>query len=172
MLEALQGERQVCAAFRAGDGVDLVYDHGAERAEHAATTQTREQDVQRLRRRDENVRGRAHHPRARGRRRIARSHRDADLGKLLAARNEALAKLRERTLEVPLDVVVERLEGRDVEEVDRVRERAIETVRDESVELPEKRRERFSGAGRREDERVLAAGDRRPPALLRCTRST
>ena len=63
--EPLERERQVRAALRAGHGVDLVDDDGAQRAEHRAAAHAREQDVQRLRRRDEDVRRLAQHPRAR-----------------------------------------------------------------------------------------------------------
>ena len=55
------------------------------RAEHPAPAHARQHDVQRLRRRDQDVRRLAQHPRARRRRRVARAHGDADLGKLLAA---------------------------------------------------------------------------------------
>jgi len=47
-------------------------------------------------------------------RRVSRAHGDADLRKRLARRLESLAQLGERTLEVALDVVVERFERRDV----------------------------------------------------------
>jgi hypothetical protein len=69
-------------------------------------------------------------------------------------------------LEVPLDVVVQRLERRDVEELNRVRQGLAQTVRDQRVELPQECRERLAGAGRREDKRVRPAGDRRPPESL------
>ena len=166
-LEPLEREREMRAALRAGDRVDLVDDHRAHAAEHPAPAHAREHDVQRLGRRDENVRRLAEHPRARRRRRVARAHGDADLRKLLARRVEPLAQLGERLLEVALDVVVERLERRDVEDVHRVRQRLRQPVDDELVQLPEKRRERLAGAGRREDERVVAARDRRPAVALR-----
>ena len=54
--------------------------------------------------------------------------------------------------------------------MDRVRERTLEAVGDQRVELPEERRQRLPGAGRRENERVLAARDRRPALLLRRAR--
>ena len=123
-LEPLERQREVRAALRARDRVDLVDDHRAHAAEHAAAAHGRQHDVQRLRRRDENVRRLAQHPRARRRRRVAGADGDANLGKRLAGRGEALAQLGERLLEVALDVVVERLERRDVEEVDRVRRAA------------------------------------------------
>ena len=165
-LEALEREREVDAALRAGDRVDLVDDHRANAAEHAAAAHAREHDVQRLGRRDENVRRLAQHARARRRRRVARANGDANLGKRLARRGEALAQLGERLLEVALDVVVQRLERRDVEDVNRVRQRLTQSVDDELVQLPEKRRERLAGAGGREDERVRPARDRGPAFAL------
>ncbi len=56
-------------------------------------------------------------------RRVAGAHGDADLRERLARRLEALAQLGERPLEVALDVVVQRLERRDVEDLHRVRQR-------------------------------------------------
>ena len=93
-VEPLEREREVRAALRARHGVDLVDDHRAQRAEHRAPAHAREQDVQRLRRRDQDVRRLAQHLRARARRRVARAHRDADLGEPLARRLEPLLQLR------------------------------------------------------------------------------
>ena len=91
-------------------------------------------------------------------------------GKLSPVGDESLAQLGERPLEVALNVVVQRLERRDVEDVNRVRQRLTQPVDDELVQLPEKRRERLPGAGRRENERVRTARDRRP-ALRAAARS-
>ena len=44
---------------------------------------------------------------------------------------------------------------------------AFEPVGDERVQLPQERGERLARAGRREDERVGAAGDGRPAGALR-----
>jgi hypothetical protein len=63
--EALQREREMGSALCARDGVNLVHDHGAKGAEHRATAHTGEQDVQRLGRRDEDMRRFAQHLRAR-----------------------------------------------------------------------------------------------------------
>jgi hypothetical protein len=73
----------------------------------------------------------------------------------------------ERTFEVALDVVVERLEWRDVEQVHRIGQRCVEPFGDEGVHLPEEGRQRLSCARGSEDERVRAAGDRRPARTLR-----
>ncbi len=52
----------------------------------------------------------ADHPLALARRRVAGAHRDANLGERQTGLLESPAQLGQRTLEVALDVVVERLE--------------------------------------------------------------
>ena len=84
----------------------------------------REQDVERFRRRDQDVRRDAQHPRARRRLGVAGPDGHADLGKRLArAASNRSRELGERLLEVAVDVVAERLERRDVEDLHGVRER-------------------------------------------------
>ena len=168
--EALEGEREVRTALGAGDGVDLV--DGTERAEHRAAADAREQDVERLRRCDEDVRRLAQHAGAGARRCVAGANGDANLGELLACLLEPFLELRERELEVALDVVVERLERGDVEEMDGVGEWRLQAVGDELVELVEERRERLARAGGSEDERVGAGGDGGPTGALRGARRT
>ena len=122
-IEPLERQREVRAALRPGDRVNLVDDHGAHAAEHAASAHGRQHDVQRFRRRDEDVRRLAKHARARRLRCVAGAHGDANLRERLAGRVEALAQLGERPLEVALNVVVQRFERRDVEDLHRVRQR-------------------------------------------------
>src|SRR5262249_46513363 len=83
---------------------------------------------------------------------------------------EPFLEFGKRLLEVALDVVVESLERRHIEDVHRVRQRPLESVDDEVVELPEERRQRFPCARWRQDQRVLTAGDRRPSPFLRRAR--
>ena len=61
-LEPLQREREVRAALRPRDRVDLVEDHGLDTAQRLARLRGEEQE-ERLGRRDEDVRRRAQHPR-------------------------------------------------------------------------------------------------------------
>ena len=68
----------------------------------------------------------------------------------------------ERRAQVALDVVVERLERRDVEHA-----QALAGLRHEAVEEPQERRQRLAGAGRGAQQRVLARRDRRPALGLR-----
>jgi hypothetical protein len=92
------------AALVARHGVDLVYDHGARRSEHAAAALRREQDVERLRSGDEDVRRRLCHPLPVGLRRVTGPHRREDLG------NAESAQLRERLEQVLAHVVRESLQ--------------------------------------------------------------
>ena len=75
----------------------------------------------------------------------------------------------QRCTEVPLDIDRKRLEGRDVENPAALLggRRRLEH---ETVEAPQKRRERLAAAGRRQDERRFAACDDRPPEALRFRR--
>ena len=79
----------------------------------------------------------------------------------------------ERPAQVPLDVVVERLQRRDVEHA-----QALPRRRAQPVERVEERGQRLARAGRRLDQHVRAARDRRPAlrpapasARRRCART-
>jgi len=106
--------------------------------------------------------------------RRALPHRRAILGRRVAAADDDAdlregridrADLLERTREVLLHVVRERLERRDVEDV-RLVEKCV-TLPQERIDRPQERRERLSGPRRRGDEDVRARTDQRPAALLR-----
>src|SRR3954447_24470407 len=72
----------------------------------------------------------------------------------------------ERPAQVPLDVVVRRLERRDVEQP-----QSLARLGAEPVDSVQECCECLPGAGRRLDQGVLAARDRRPAALLRGCRA-
>ena len=115
-VEALDGEGHVCAALRAGDGVHLVEDQRLDRLQHLAPARG-EQEVERLRGRDQDVRVLAEHRGAVALRRVAGADRDAELR----------AEPGQRSAEVPLHVVVQSLQRRDVEQAEplaRVRQSA------------------------------------------------
>src|SRR5262249_34436105 len=71
--------------------------------------------------------------------------------------------------EILLDVVVQRAQRRDVDDVDAVFELPLQPEPAQMVDGPEKRGQRLARAGRRDDQRVPAGGDRVPP-LARGTR--
>ena len=150
-VEPLQREREVGAALRARNGVDLVDDHGLDPAQRLARLRGQHQE-ERLGRRDQDV-GRLLEqlpPLLLGR--VPRAHADAEVG----------LDPRERPAQVPLDVVVERLQRRDVEQAQPGAGRRVEPV-----DPVQEGGERLAGAGRRLDQDVAAGGDRRPARRLR-----
>ena len=98
-VEALDGEREVRAALRPGDGVHLVQDQRPDAAEDLAPLRG-EQQEQRLRRGDQDVRRLPEHRRPLFLRGVPGADGDCQLG----------LEAGERATQVPLDVVVERLQ--------------------------------------------------------------
>ena len=149
-VEPLDGEHQVGAALRRRDGVHLVEDQRADRAQHLAGLRGEDQE-QRLGRGDQDVGRLAVHRGALALRRVAGADGDGEL-RLQAG---------ERAAQVALDVVVQRLQRGDVEQAD-----ALARLGVEAVDPVEERGERLAGAGRRLDQRVPAGGDGRPAERL------
>ena len=87
--ETLERQRQVGAALVRGESVDLVDDHGPRGGEHPAPGLGAEQDVEGLRRGDDDVRRRAAHALALAGRRVAGAHPGADLHVRQALRAQA-----------------------------------------------------------------------------------
>ena len=166
-VQPLQRQRQMRAALVRRDGVDLVDDDGARGLEHRAARLGAEQDVERLRRRDDDVRRAATRSIPLARRRVAGAHpaADLDVGQPLLA--QRLADAGQRRLEVALDVVRQRLERRDVDDLGLVLEPALEPLPHERVDRGEERGQRLAGAGRRGDQHVPPGLDRRPSLGLR-----
>ena len=103
--EALEREREMRAALRRRDGVDLVDDHRLDAGQDLARA-ARQHQVQRLGRRDQDVGRLAPHRRAVALRRVAGAHADREVG----------ADPAQRRAQVAVDVVGERLQRRDVDE--------------------------------------------------------
>ena len=104
--------------------VDLVDDDGPRGRQHVAAGFGAEQDVERFRRRHEDVRRPAAHALALAGRRVAGAHPGADLDVGQARAAQLLADAGERRLEVLLDVVRQRLQRRDVDDLRLVRQTA------------------------------------------------
>ncbi len=166
-IESLQRQRQMGAALVRGDGVDLVDDDGPRRLQHFAAGLGAEQDVERFGRGDEDVRRPAAHAVALARRRVAGAHpgADVDIGKALRA--QGVADAGERRLQVLLDVVGERLQRRDIDDLRLVGEPAGETLPHQPVDRREKGGERLAGARGRGDQHMPAVLDGRPGLGLR-----
>ena len=170
MLQPLEREREVAAALVPRHGVDLVHDHRAHRAEHRTRVLGREDEIQRLGSRDEDVRRTLRHRLAVGLRRIARANERADLHVRQAQLLQRAADLGERLGEVLLNVVRERLEGRDVHHLGLVPQGAVQPLTKQGIDRGEERRERLPRARGGRDQRVPAGLNDRPGATLRLGR--
>ncbi len=173
-LQALERQREMRAALGRRDGVDLVDDHRLDATEHRARLR-REHQVQRLGRRDQDVRRVARHRRALALRRVAGANRHAHVVR---------ADATQRRAQVALDVIRQRLQRAHVHHAHAARRVAragaarfslrpacrLDVLRSfgaQAVKRPQERRERLARAGRRRQQHVLAGGDRRPGLRLR-----
>src|SRR6266550_2798716 len=129
----------------------LIEDERLDGAERVARLRG-EHEIERLRCRDQDVRRLPKQLASLLLRRVARTDGDPDL------RVEPC----KRAAKVPLDVVVERLERRDVEHA-----KPGARSGSQPVERVEERRQRLARTGRRLDQDMLAGCDRRPPEYLR-----
>ncbi len=165
LLEPLEGESQVGPALRPHEGVDLVHDHGVDRSQELPRAR-REDEEERLGRRDEDVRGVAEHPRPLLGRRVAGADRDLRQVDALAAARGHARDARDRRAQVPLDVHREGLERRDVDDAAPVglRRRRVE---EQAVDRGEERGECLPRSRGREDEGALPPRDRGPAEPLR-----
>ena len=153
-------------APRADDRVDLVDDHHARRPQHLAAALGGEQQVERLGRRDQNVRRRTQHRRALGLRRVSRPHGRRDARRGQAGLFRKLTDAAARLAEVLDDVGAQRLERRYVDDPDLIRQWAAKSFLKQVVERSEECGERLAGSGWRRDERMAAAADFSPAATL------
>ena len=160
--EPFQREREMRAALIRRDRVDFVDDDGPRGRQHCASGLRTQENVERFRGRNEDVRRIAAHPRAFGRRRVARSDPspDFDLGKTAPA--ELFPDAGQRGLEVAMDVVRQRLKRGNVNDVRCVGQPPFETLPHQFVDRRQEGRERLARAGWRRDEGVAASLDCRP----------
>ena len=160
--QPLERERKMGAAFVRRDGMDFVDDDRAGARQHGAPGFRAEQDVERLRRRHKDMRRAPAHLVALGRRRVAGAHPGADFDVRKPALTQPLADARQRRLEIAVDVVRQRLERRDIDNLGRVGQAAIEALPHEVVDCGEKGRKRLARSGRGGDEGMAPGLDRGP----------
>ena len=167
-LEPLERQREVRAALGRHQRVNLVDDDRVDRAQRLARVRGQQQ-IQRLRRRDQDVGGLALEARALGLRRVAGADGDCRRDVNVAAPVCDLGDAGQRRAQVALDVDRERLERRHVEHAAALGARR-RRVEHQPIEAPEERGQRLAAAGRREDQRRFAARDRGPAERLRSGR--
>ncbi len=163
----------MAAALRRGHRVNLVDDHRVRRRQHVAARPGAEQDVQRLRRRDDDMRRALSHLRALGLRRIAGAHEGPDLDFRQAHALQLGVDAGDRHFEVQPDVVRQRLQRRDIDDRSLIGQRPADLLAadHELVQRRHERGKRLAGSRRRSDQRVAAGLDRGPGLDLRRRRS-
>ena len=165
--QALERQRQMRAALVRRQRVDLVDDHRAGRRQHRPAGFGAEQDVERFGGGDDDVRRGAAHLCALARRGVAGAHPGPDLDIGQALRLQGRADAGQRRLQIAPDIVRQRLQWRDVDDLRRVFERAGEPLPHQPVDRCEKGGERLARPRRRGDQGVSAGANRRPRLRLR-----
>ena len=102
-VEALQGQRQMAAALGAGHGMHLVDDDGVDVPQRVTGSRGQHQE-QRLRRRDQDVRGPLHQSAAVALARVAGPDPDRDVVEGVAAPRGRLGDADERGSQIALDI--------------------------------------------------------------------
>ena len=164
-LQPLQRKRQVRAALVVGHGVDFVDDDGFDIAQNRAALFRGQQNVERLGRRDQNVRRPLQHGPALMHQRVAGADRGANLRHQQAALARHLQNLAQRPFEIFLDVVAQRLQRRDIQHFGAVVQITRQRLAHQTINAGQKRGQRLAGAGGGGDERG-APGENVRPALL------
>src|ERR1700730_1299841 len=169
-LQALARQRQMGAPLVVGHGVDLVDDDGLNIMQDRAAALRGEENVERFRRGDENVRWPLQHGAALVHQGVAGADRGPNLGHEQAALARQLQNFAEWDLEVFLYVVAQRLERGDIQHFGAVAQIAGQRLAHETVNAGQEGGERLARAGRGGDERGSPGQDVRPALLLRLSR--
>ncbi len=124
-FQAFGAEHQMAAALAAGDGVNFIDDQAATPGQHGAAGFGTEQDVERFRRGDQDVRRAFAHGVALGLGRIASAHGGADIHIRQALARQLGTNAGQRFFQVDADVVGQRLQRRDVDHRAAIRQPAV-----------------------------------------------
>ncbi len=165
-VEPLQGQREVRAALRAGDGVHLVEDDGLHPGEGVPRRRGEHQE-QRLGGSDQDVRRPVGDGPALGGRGVPRADADPDLGLGQAQPYGLLADAGERAAQIPLHVHREGLERRYVQHPAALLRLGGRRGGGQRVQRGEERGEGLAGAGRGDHQHVRALAQRTPGPGLR-----
>ncbi len=168
--QPLERDCQMRAALVRRQRMDLVDDDRPRRRQHFAAGFGAEQDVERLRRGHDDVRRKPAHALPLSGRRVASAHPGADFQVRQPSPLQGLADAGERDFEIALNVVGQRLQRRDVDDLRLVREAAVHALANQGVDRREKGGERLSGPGRCGDQGMPAGLDRWPRLGLRSGR--
>src|SRR5580704_120646 len=166
-FQPLQRESQVGAALVVGYRMNLINDHGLNITQDRAALLRCKQDVQRLRCRDKNMRRTLQHRTALVHERVAGADSGANLWHQEATFACHLQNFAEREFEVLLDIVAQRLQWRNVQDLGAILEIARQRFSHQSINAGEKCGEGLAGASGRRNERGVTSQNVRPSLLLR-----
>lgn len=165
------------AALVPGQRVNLVHDHGAHRAQDVLCPGAGEYQVERFGRGDQDVGRVAEHGPPLPLGRVAGPDRYLNLWEVEPQVTRFLANPGQGRAQVALNVVVQRFQGGDVDDAyprrvhrlvfGRWVRRSPRQLPKQLVNTPQERRQGLAGAGRSQDERVVAALNGRPALSLR-----
>jgi len=158
--QPLERQGEVTSPLVASQRVDLVDDHGAHGREHAAAARARQHQIERFRGRHQEMRRTLRDSGALCGRGVAGPDEHPDLRQRRIGR----ADLRERSLQVPGDVVGQGAERRHVEDPGLVGESRARP--EKGIDRGEKRGEGLARPGRSGDQRVMPGTDGRPTVAL------
>ena len=164
-VEPLERKREMGAALVRRQRMDLVDDHRPRRRQHRAAGFGAEEDVERLGRGHHDMRRAPAHPIALARRRVAGPDEGPNGYVGQPERGEPVANAFDRRFQIAFDVVGERLERRDVDDLRLVFQLTRQPLPDQAVDRPEEGGERLAGAGRRREQAY--AGRPRSPTMPR-----
>ncbi len=166
-LQPFQRQREMRAAFVAGDRVDLIDDHGAAGGEHVAPRLRTEQNVQRFRGGHDDVRRLAPHARTFGLRCVSRAHHRANGHVRQIQGREFFTNTHQRCVEIALNVVRQRLQRRHVDHAGLIRQGRLHSLLDELIDRREEGREGLARSCRGGHQHMLPGLQGRPRLFLR-----
>ncbi len=158
-------------AFVVGHGMNLVDDHCLHVAQNRAALAGSQQNVKRLRCRDQDMRRPLQHGPPLGRERVTRAHGGANLGHQQAALAGHGEDFPQRHFKILLDVVAQSLERRNVENFRPVGQIARQRLPHQPVNASQKRSESFARPSGRRNQRGTPGQNVRPTQFLRLRRS-
>ena len=169
-LQPLQRKRQMHAPFVVGHGVNFIHNHGLHIAQDGAALLRRQQNVERLRRRNQNVRRALQHEPPVFHQSVARAHGRPDLRHQQPAISRHLQNFSQRDFKILLNVVAEGFERGNIENVGAVAQFPGEGFADEAINACQKSGQRLARSRRSRDKSSVAGKNVRPALLLRFRR--
>ncbi len=166
IAQPFDADGKMRTAFAADHGMDFVHDQGAGAGEHLASAGACEQEVKAFGRGDKDMRRGAGHGRALIRGGVARADACADAMRGQAHGFQLMVDAVERAVQIPVNVIAQRLERRDIDHVGAVFEPAFKAELDEFVDGGEEGSQGLARARGRGDEGMLMGLDGRPSAKL------